>query len=105
MPPSSSAASWPVHPQHPHQPRGDGAALVVVGDDRVAVADPELAHPAREDLRVGQRVASLPRARGRGEPVVELDEHRAGQVAALVAARPERPSRYQRTSASTTSSR
>ena len=70
--------------QHPHQPGGDDAALVVVGHDGVVVADPEPAHPAREHLRVGQRVPALLRARRGGEPVVELDEDGAGQVAAVV---------------------
>ena len=48
--------------QHPHQPRRDHAAGVVVGDDGVAVSDPEPGEPAGETL--GRRPAGAGR-RGR----------------------------------------
>ncbi len=72
------------HAQHPHQPRGHHAALVVVGDHGVVVADAELRHAAGEHLRLGQRVAARLRARRGGEAVLEFDEHRPGDVPGLV---------------------
>ena len=53
--------------QHPHEPGGDRAAGVVVGDDRVVVADAEPAIAARERLGVGQRMAAASRRGRRGQ--------------------------------------
>ena len=66
--------------QHPHQPRGDHAALVVVGDHGVAVADPELA-PSRARTPPGRAAGGGPpagsRAR-RASPRARRTRRRAG---------------------------
>ena len=57
--------------QQPDQPGGDHAAGVVVGDDRVTVADPELRETVGEALGRRQRMTAV------AVVVVRLREHRS----------------------------
>jgi hypothetical protein len=80
----------PGRPQQPDEPRRDHAAGVVVADDGVGLSDPHLGHPAREHLRLRERVAARLRRVRRRQPLLELDVDRAGDVPGVVrrAARP-----------------
>ena len=78
----------PRHPQQPDEARRDRAAVVVVRDHDVVVADPRLRQAGREDRRIRQRVPALGDGRRRGQPSVEIDEHGARQVTPLIGVPP-----------------
>ena len=79
------------HAQHPHEPPGGAAARVVVGDDRVVVADAGGAHRLGEGLGRRQGVAPGGAVAAAREVTVEVDEHGARDVAGLEGG-PARPS-------------
>ena len=79
------------HTEHPHQATGAHAAGVVVGDHRFVGGDPQLPHGPGERLGTGQRMATHIRAGFGREVLVEVHEHRAGQVAGLVGLQPGPP--------------
>ena len=91
--------------QQPHQPRRDHAALVVVGHDRVGVADPQLPIPRANTSGSGSGWRPACGHAGAASQSSSSTNTAPGRWPRSYSARPGRPSRYQRTSASTTSSR
>ncbi len=67
-------------PQHPDQPSGDHASGIVVGDDDGVVTDSFGGEAFGEHLRLGHRMATQHRCRGRSEDGVEVDAPRSRKV-------------------------
>jgi hypothetical protein len=80
----NGATCVPEPTQHPPEPRGHGAAAVVVGDDHVVGADAPVAERRRETLAVGQRMPALVCCRSSRQVLVEVRVARTGNVAAVV---------------------
>ena len=73
----------PDRPQHPDEPAGRPAAGVVVGDDAVALFDPERAERGGEGRRGGEWVASRRRVAVASEHDVEVAEDGTGEMSGL----------------------
>ena len=68
-------------PQHPDEPTGGAAAGVVVGHDRVVVADAEVSHRRGELVGRGQGMAPGGGLAGARQVPPEIDVDGAGEVA------------------------
>ena len=103
--PPARRQSQPIIRNITDETSGGDTAGVVVRDDQRVVGDAERSHRIGKRRRRRKRVTSLGGGViGRGQLIVEIDPHCTGDVTGLEGgARPSRPSRYHRTSASTAS--